>query len=289
MWGITSVYRLAAIGFFCFFSFSPFVVHALGLAPAVLDVGVVPGEETSTSFSFQNTSSVEKKYSLDLLGVTLGPAEGDRAFFELSEEEKAWFSLLESRFILAGGASRTVPISIHPPAGIPPQVFVLGVRVLEEAQLNDGIALHEGAIELVFVTIGSGLEPDLSILSFEYPSIFGLRFPQQMVVTMRNDGEGVAVPTGSVVVTNLFGAVHEYPMNPQGKRVPPGQTRTWSVETPLRSLASLSTVSLVGEDGLMIGEAHRVVVMSPWVLGGIIGGAILFVVATVRWRKRQQK
>ena len=305
MWGIIKQWSAAVL----LFSFGcslilvfPRPVHAFRLDPGVLDVAVNPGEATDTTFTFTNTSSEEKTYSVDLLRVTLGSVEGDMEAVPIEEPSRTapdapedpanWFSYDADSFILAAGASQDIVVHIHPPASVPAQVFVLGIRLLEQAPTGSNVAIHTGAIELAFVTIGTGLIPDVQILSLDYPPFFVTSFPAFSNITLRNDGSGIAIPDGAIVVENKIDRTGDiFHLNPDGKRVPPGQTRTWSIPTPIFSWIGLYKVWLVGGEenqNEMIGTSHTVLIVSPWVIGGILVGAILFVVV-LRQRKRQQK
>lgn len=279
-----------SIFIFCATFLSATPARAMSLSPSILDAAIAPGETVSTSFALTNTDKEEKQYSVDLMRVTLGSQEGEMTFAPLDAASADWFDVKDASVTLAPGATKEIAIHIHPPASALSQVFVLGIRVTEQSKSEVGVVLRSGAVELAFLTIGEGLSPQIQILSFDFPPRFLMAFPSRSAITIRNDGNGVGIPDGSFVARDLFGSIiGNFPLNPEGRRVPPGQTRTWFIETPISGWINSYTLDLVGgeENGFApIGETHRVFLLSPWVIGGILIGAMLFVVA-LRQRKRQ--
>lgn len=245
--------------------FAPRPAWALTLAPEAFDLTLSPGQESIAQIVVLNDSPEASSYDLSFLQVEIGEGVDDLTFASVDDEHDGWFVAEPQSFTLQPLQEQIVNISVLADEDAEDQVYVVGVRVDRRADPAEGIEVQTGVISLGFLTIGDGLDEDVRYLAFSSDSSFLTHLPAKFSLTLRNEGERVVQPTGTLTITSLFGRVVEtVTFNPDARRVASGQTRTlsalWGEQTQDGFFSSL----IAEWSPLTIGlfEAHLQV--QPW-------------------------
>lgn len=211
----------------CVFSL-PGAVYASGISPATGDIEVMQGDSAHHTMTIVNNEDDVISYSVRPIGVELGEVTTDVSFYELPEDIASWVRSSESQFALTPDSEKEIEITVTPPVGTDSKVFVLGIQVVEESNSASGVQVGSGFVSLLFVTIGEGFEEEYEFLAFSSSRSVATELPISFAFTVRNTGERVVQPQGSINVTNMFGkTVETFDVNPSDKRILPNQARTF--------------------------------------------------------------
>ena len=203
---------------------------AVTFAPTVVDISVLPGEQASTDFVVENSSDVEKDYLVSLYDVTLNSSLESPEFAPLPQSVSSWVSVDTYAFTLDSGASRVLTLTVAPPATTNDDSVVVGLVIREHAGDN-GIAVTSGVTSLVFITVGNP-ETNAEIVTFAAVPRITDGLHTTFSATVRNGGDRVVQPYGTLQITNTFGGVvEEIDINPSLYRVPTNDEREFTVQS----------------------------------------------------------
>lgn len=206
----------------------PAAVHASGISPSAGDVQARQGDAARHVITVVNNEEDKISYSVRPIGVELGKVTTDVSFYELPDSLASMVTVGNSRFDLDPGEEKEVEIVLAPQDDAESQAFVLGVQVVEEASGSSDVQVGGGFVSLVFVTIGEDVEEGYEFLDFSASREFATELPISFALTLRNSGERIVQPQGSVDIVSIFGkTVDSFDINPADKRVSAGQTRTF--------------------------------------------------------------
>jgi len=223
MWVITRVFFSFLILFFAL------PAHASVVFPSAVDVQVMPGESKQIEIGVKNTEVTDRSYTVEIVGVDLGQEEGDYSFYNLDENKRSWFSIVDSQFSLVSQEERTVDIEFLPSQDAFSETFVVGVQIIEEPVDQDQISVRTGIMSLIFITLGDDVPYDVQWTDFQISSdIFTGEVNSYL--TIKNIDKGTLQPDGVIQVKNIFGRISdESILNPELKRIPEDQVRTLPV------------------------------------------------------------
>ena len=238
---------------------SPVSVSAEELWPASFDVQIEGGDEGFAELLLINDQKQNEVYTVELLHVQTSEAHEELTFSALPEE-MSWIELDDDVLSLAADAQGTIGLSFHPPNDIHPQVLTIGVKVTRQRTSTDNVHVQAAIVALGFITVGS-VEETVVLLDNSIESASGWSLPVTSYLTLRNEGERVVIPAGTMRVSRLFGrevAVEE--INLQGSRVLAGQTRTFTTQWGTSS---------EGLSPWTVGIFDVEVAVSPWSEGDV--------------------
>ena len=123
-----------------------------------------------------------------------------------------------------------ITLSVNPSDSIAPGLYTFALSITEKASGQKGVSTNSGVLSLIFITIGS---PDAKaeLLDFSVDEERFDQLPVNFAITVRNAGERIVQPTGSIQIYNVFGTiVRQLPVNVDGKRILAGDDRTLMVQ-----------------------------------------------------------
>ncbi len=207
----------------------PFFAEAVSVEPQVTDVLVNPGDSFDFSVEIANFDNVSHDYSLGVYSVDLGNGPDDLSFSSLNNKieflNKANFDVLT----LTSGEKVNWPVSFKVSADHEEGIEVIALEVYEVPDIDKDILISSGETSLLFLTVGDPLNRG-ELVNFSTTRTQASHLPVEFFVSYRNTGEAIYQPTGEIKIQNIFGkTINGLMINPQAKRVPPGQERSFSV------------------------------------------------------------
>lgn len=192
--------------------------------PAARDVLVAPGATESIEIPIVNSGTADIEASLLLFSASFQQGVEQPRLEALPSELASWFSLSASTVAVSAGTSVPVVLSVHPPADVSPQTFILALVAAEK--LEGEITLIHGSASLIFASVGS-VSPQGSCEAFVHDT------PGVARLSLSNSGNGILYDDGEIVLRGFFGVrLGASPSNPKLHRIPPEQTRTWQAALP---------------------------------------------------------
>jgi hypothetical protein len=223
---ITKVFIAAFFALFCF----PLAAQAILVTPSAIDFELQQGEEGSVEVVVANNGGQDADYALELLSVELGEGSGELSVSPLTAAETRWFDLSTDALVLAPETAEIITLSVNPSDSIAPGLYTFALSITEKASGQKGVSTNSGVLSLIFITIGS---PDAKaeLLDFSVDEERFDQLPVNFAITVRNAGERIVQPTGSIQIYNVFGTiVRQLPVNVDGKRILAGDDRTLMVQ-----------------------------------------------------------
>lgn len=189
------------------------VVQAIEVRPPLLELRAMAGDVVGTVFILKNTETVEQTYAFSIQGFVAQGDQGQQRFLSPTDTEGVprWLYLGVPQVTLAPGANASIPVLFRPPIGAEAGGYqaVIFVSRVYSGQA-EGVVLGSRVGVLVFATVEGDVRRALSTLLFRRVSSgWSWRFSPRFEVVLRNEGRAHEVPTGRVVVKNVFGQVKE--------------------------------------------------------------------------------
>lgn len=186
---------------------------AVEVKPPLLELRAVAGESAATVFLLKNTEAVEQTYAFSLQGFVAQGDKGQQTFLPPANTEglPSWLYLNAPRVTLAPGATASIPLLFRPPVGTEAGGYqaVVFISLVGSGQA-EGVVLGSRVGVLVFATVEGDVRRAVSIASFQRVSAnVSLQFSPRFEIVLRNEGQAHEVPSGRVVIKNLFGQTKE--------------------------------------------------------------------------------
>ena len=204
---------------------------AASVSPAVTDVSLGEGEGSEIEFVIFHDKPRPVEFALDFLSVDLGMSVEEMTFSELNSHVSSWLVLNDPYVVVEPGEIKTIKVGIQIPANEKSQVQTLGLRVIELQDGPDAINVQSGLVSLIFLTVGDDFTDRISLLDFSTSKKISSTLPVSFHATVRNEGQRILQPRGSVTIRNMFGGiVSSYAVNESERRIPNNQQRTFGVD-----------------------------------------------------------
>ncbi|MFH1632002.1 MAG: hypothetical protein ABIA47_03240 [bacterium] len=201
---------------------------ATTIAPTNIDITVEAGNAADYLILIGNEQDVAREYTADIIGVRATDSE-ELKFYDLDSGTLSWFALSDTGFSLGPNAMKEVSLSVSPSAHVESQVLIAAVRFIALPLSGGDVQVAEGVTSLLFITVGSDNIQQAELLDFSSAS-FRSKLPAEFYTTIRNSGQQITQPSGTIRITNIFGStVDVIDLNPDENRVLGGQTRTLKV------------------------------------------------------------
>jgi hypothetical protein len=279
------VFRIFLFGLFL----RPIAVSAMAISPSSTDVNLTAGEPQSAVFFVANDHEQPIIVHFDVVQAIFTGNEGSPQFQELTDPYLSWLSVDPSIATIEPGQNVPVTMTIQPPTGTT-QTIIVGLRAVSDAVESGEVAIREGVVGLAFVTIGDPGAAGGRLADFQLSSRHFWEREAIFYTTLTNFGSTILKPTGVISLQNAFGQQSDVlEINPDGKRLAPGQTRTyttvWQPRWPLgyyhATINLDSTSSITGRDDL----TFLICSWSILVICPLLIGLVLILVRFV-WRKK---
>lgn len=275
--------------FFFLLSLCPLSARAITIEPSSNDLSVMPGASDSVVFLLANNDLQPKTYHLDVVAVSIDETSDAPSFYNLPTSLSSWVSVDPAIISLESQTASEITLTLTPPADASPRVQIFGLRAVADGEGAGSVSVREGIIGLLFVTVGAGQEGSGELIDFTV-SEGGLT--NQFVtfyITVTNTGETVIKPSGTISIQNIFGQLAEtLEVNPDQKRLVPGQTRTLAVSWQPKFATGFYGADLnFDETSLVSGQGHQSAFVVSWRL--LLVCLFIFGVVLIVWGRRRKK
>jgi len=211
------------VGFItCFIS----TVHAVGVAPAIVDLSLSPGQVMERTITVVNTDDARRTFQLKTENFTPGEEPGVPVFDGGAHDDfPSWMSFSSSVLSLEPYEASDVSVKFSVPRGSVPGDYygVVFVKSLVEADAAARTAL------LVFMTVEGDAQYGMEIVSMDITDRLESMARGEVKLIVQNSGNVYVKPQGDLVVDPLIGGSRTISSNPEELRIMPKQSRAWSV------------------------------------------------------------
>lgn len=207
----------------CLFS----TAHAVGVAPAIVDVQLSPGQVVEQTITVVNTDDASRTFQLKTENFTPGEEPGVPVFDGGAHDDfPSWVSFSSSVLSLEPYEVRDVSVKFSVPRGsIPGDYYgVIFVKSLVEADAAARTAL------LVFMTVEGSAEYGMEIVSMDMTDRLDSMVRGKAELRVQNSGNVYIKPSGDLVIDPVVGGSKRMSVNPEDLRIMPKQSRAWSVD-----------------------------------------------------------
>ncbi|MEI7741802.1 MAG: hypothetical protein WCJ29_04835 [bacterium] len=216
---------------------TPFSALAFSFSPPRMFITLAPGQEKSFSFQAVNETPGEAQVHVQTRSF-IASAEAGKPLFvnETPSSSLAPFVILSATdFKMKPDEKRNYSFTVKLPNEVKPGSYYGAIHFSFSSEDN-GRTVIAITGPLVFLTVLGETEPSrLAIASFKSPTIES-SLPTSLSLSLRNDGNNVEVPSGEVVITNIFKkAVRSFKINPDGLVMLPSDERNFILEEGARN------------------------------------------------------
>lgn len=286
-------------------SASPLVVQAqesttLTIVPPKFELFANPGDVITETVRVKNESPIPQSYGILIEDFSSAGEEG-RVVLEEGETDtqfslKKWIELSSQNLTIQPGEETVFPFTISVPKDAEPGGHYASILF----QIGGGSEGQEGVTSvqhrvgtLVLLRISGNVVEDAKIETFEAP-FYSKNGPINFNLRIKNNGTTHVRPSGTIIVTNMFGKkVEEIPLN--GLNVFPGSIRKMETTWDKKSLLGHYTATLVatyGQQNLPMTAATKFTVVSPVaaviIIIAIISG-LMFTISAIQGKNRLLK
>lgn len=202
---------------------------AFEISPAILDVAVNPGSGEQKFIHLVNDEKQTVTYLVTVQKFIPSGENGQQEFLPPSDTSGLpdWTFVDAPNVTLKPGEAINFPVSFRIPANASAGTYTEAVFFSLAPQPGQGnVATTPRIGALVFLTVNGTVVEKQVLDSFSSDKDSYHKLPVSFTLRVRNDGNTVEVPTGTITIRNLFGQVsHTIPVNAEGSRVLPGSTR----------------------------------------------------------------
>lgn len=270
-------------------------VHAVGVAPAILDMKTTAGRVVEQTVTIVNNERSTRTFQFKKENFTPSDEPGVAVFDGgTGDEFPQWISLSPDVLTLSSGERGSVELSVAVPVGATPGDYY-GVVFVGSSQTQ--VAAQTAL--LIFLTVEGELDYGVEIASVDIGQLSRSRLYGEAELRVQNSGSVYFKPAGEVVLNPLIGKRRVLSSNPGDLRILPGQSRSWTVrwgeEISLAFLPSLLgelrwfalgpvevAIEVVAQEGVSDEVSSRFWVF-PWRTGLILLGVLILYVIFRKW------
>lgn len=279
-------------------SFLPTPIHAdsITLTPPRFELIGNPGDTISEKIRVNNSSDVDITYQVTIQDFRASGDEGSVDFVDPSISNNSfslarWMTFEPSQFTVPAGQESIVNFTIRIPKNGEPGGHYGSVLVTRPGTtVPGGASVSSTVASLILLRVSGETTEKLSLESFAADNGFQQYGPVNFNMRFKNDGNVHVAPTGTIVITNIFGKkVKEIPVTPTN--VLPGAERVVKANWDTVHMVGRYTASLVlsyGQGKQSIAASTSFIVFPIWLMVVIIL-LIAFLYLLVKNRKNLKR
>lgn len=184
----------------------------IGITPATIEGGAIPGEVQTHTVNITNLSNATQTYYLYLRDIS-GVADGGVPIFADEAQEKTgyelteWLSLDVSEILLAPGEEKPVQITISVPENATPCSHFGGMFVsLEPPKLRStGASVGYEVANIISLNVAGECIENTQIRSFSTGNFIYSKPVVDFTARLENKGTVLVRPIGPLEIYNMFG------------------------------------------------------------------------------------
>lgn len=265
---------------------------SITIIPPKFEIPANPGDVITEKIKVRNDSSTEVTYSVEVEDFTATGDEGTVTFVdpETSKDNFSlakWLTFEPTRFTVPAGQERIISFTIRVPRTGEPGGHYGTILVKRGGDtVPGGAAVDTRVGSLILLRVSGDITEKLILENFRPENGFQQFGPVTFNMRYKNEGNVHVAPTGTIVITNIFGKkVKEIPL--VATNVLPDATRTIKATWEDRNLVGRYTASLVvnyGQEKQTLAGSTSFIVF-PFYLMAIIAGVLVALYLLVTQRK----
>ncbi len=276
---------------------SPAFAQPVGITiiPPRFELFANPGDVISETIRVRNDSELPQTFGVLVEDFSSAGEEGEVVLEEgetdLSFSLKSWIEPGSRNLTIQPGEEVTFPFSITVPRDAEPGGHYASVLFQIGGEPQEGVTNVQHRVgSLVLLRVSGNVVEDAQVESFQAPT-YSRSTPVVFDLRIKNNGTTHIRPSGTIIITNLFGKkVDEIPL--EGLNVFPGAIRrmqtTWDKQGAMGHYTA-TLVATYGQQNLPLTAATKYTVISPTIallliVGGIAG--LLFLISLISGRSR---
>jgi hypothetical protein len=245
-----------------------------------------PGDIVSEKIKVRNDSTADITYQVAVEDFRAEGEEGSVTFVDPKDSADnfslaRWTTFEPSQFVVPPGQEKILSFTIRIPRAAEPGGRYASVLIRRAGDASPGGAAVESRIgSLILLRVSGSITEKATLESFRPESAFQQFGPIILDARYKNEGNVHISPTGTIVITNLFGKkVKEIPVTPTA--VLPDATRIVRTTWDTKNLIGRYTASLVvnyGQNNQTITGSTSFIVFPLYLLVVIVVAVLLLYV-----------
>lgn len=266
------------------------------IIPPKFELFANPGDVVTETIRVRSDSEIPLVFGILVEDFSSAGEDGNVVLEEgesdASYSLKSWIEPSSENIQLQPGEETTFPFTITVPRDAEPGghyasvLFQLGGGSTEPGVTN----VQHRVGSLVLLRVSGNVVEEAAIETFNTP-VYSQSSPIAFQLRVKNDGTTHIRPTGTIIITNMFGQkVDEIPLN--SANVFPGAVRRMETEWNPGNVLGHYTATLVatyGQQSLPLTSATKFTVASPlaviMLVVGVVAG-LIFLISLISGRKR---
>jgi hypothetical protein len=272
--------------------------EGLSAIPPRLELTVKPDGVVSQTIKVRNESSKEKNITITIEDFVVNDDIGTPTIITSTKEDNrwaasSWIQVSPSSVKLKGGETKSLTLTIMPPANALPGGHYAMVLHSPDNQVSivdsTGASIQTKVGTLVYITIPGDIRQNATVKDFTAPkfSEFG---PIDFKTIIQNLSDIHIKPAGNIAITNMFGLkTAALQFNAEGVNIFPGKIRDFQNQLAKKWLFGRYKAELNAVYGTAGGIATAVIFfwVIPWRFLILVGTAIIIIVVIILALKKK--
>lgn len=234
----------------------------LTISPPRFELFGNPGDTVVEKLRVRNDGTASLSYNAQVEDFKALDDEGGVALIDPSNPDDndntyalaKWITVEPARFTLEGGKDKTLEVAIKIPKTAEPGGHFASVLIRRAGTATPGGASVETRVgSLILLRVSGTSTENASIDFFKTKETMQQYGPVVFELRVKNDGNVHILPTGKIVVTNIFGKKVGEDIPLIGNNVLPGAARIMRMSWDQKGLVGRYTATLVAQYGNQTG------------------------------------
>ena len=272
--------------------------EGLSAIPPRLELTVKADGVASQIIKVRNESSKEKNITISIEDFVVNDDIGTPTIITSTKEDNrwaasSWIQVSPSSVKLKGGETKTLTLTVMPPANALPGGHYAMVLHSPDNQVSivdsTGASIQTKVGTLVYITIPGNIRQSATVKDFTAPkfSEFG---PIDFKTIIQNLSDIHIKPAGNITITNMFGLrTDQIAFNADGVNIFPGKVRDFQNQLAKKWLFGRYKAELNAAYGTAGGIATAAIFfwVIPWRFLILIGTAIVIIIVIILALKKK--
>ncbi|HSI20504.1 MAG TPA: DUF916 domain-containing protein [Verrucomicrobiae bacterium] len=270
----------------------PASADSITVSPPRFELFGNPGDVISEKIKIKNDSDTEVTYQVEVEDFVAQGDEGSVGFVDPSTSNETfslarWVTFEPSKFTVPPAQERVISYTIRIPRNSEAGGHYGSVLVKRAGTAAPGAASVDSRVgSLILLRVSGNITEKLSLESFRTENSFQQYGPVDLHMRYKNEGNVHVAPTGTIVITNIFGKkVKEIVITPTN--ILPDASRVVTANWDTKNLVGQYTASLVvnyGQGKQALAGSTSFIVF-PLYLLVVLVGVILAIYLLITKRK----
>lgn len=295
---VTSILRtlvIASLGLVYVVGPRPASAATISVSPPRFELFGNPGDSLNEKIKINNPSDADATYQIEVEDFVAQGEEGGVDFKDPAENKTSfslakWISVEPTRFTVPAGKESILNYTIRiPKSGEPGGHYASVLVKLAGGSVSgtSGAAVQSRVGTLILLRVSGDVKETLAINRFSTDNNYYQNGPVNFQLSSTNNGNVHVAPSGTIVITNMFGQkVKELPLTQAN--VLPGATRNVRTVWDQKGMVGRYTATLVanyGQNKQTLSATTSFIVFPPYLMVIIVVVLLLLFFMTTQRKK----